>query len=72
MSARLTAYLKETEDPRETAKAVRWDERMYYGRKDWKIPDVFPPLEGSGPTGNTATSRQGLAHSVGPRAGCAK
>ncbi|MHC4250339.1 MAG: sulfatase-like hydrolase/transferase [Planctomycetota bacterium] len=37
LSARLTAYLKETGDPRETAGKVSWDDWPYYGHNKWKI-----------------------------------
>jgi uncharacterized sulfatase len=37
LAARLTAYLKETGDPRETSGPVRWDEWPYHGHKNWKI-----------------------------------
>lgn len=37
LSGRLTAYLKKTGDPRETSKAISWDDWPYYGRKDWRI-----------------------------------
>jgi arylsulfatase A-like enzyme len=37
LSDRLTTYLKETHDPRETSKPVSWDDWPYYGHKKWKI-----------------------------------
>ncbi len=37
LSDRLTAYLKETNDPRETSKPVSWDEWPYYGYNKWKV-----------------------------------
>ncbi len=37
LSDRLTAYLKETHDPREASKPVSWDDWPYYGYKKWKI-----------------------------------
>ena len=37
LSDRLTAYLKATNDPRETSQPVLWDDWPYYGAKDWKI-----------------------------------
>jgi uncharacterized sulfatase len=37
LSARLTAYLKETNDPRETSAKVLWDDWTYYGYNKWRI-----------------------------------
>lgn len=37
LSDRLTAYLKETGDPRETGKKIMWDQWPYYGHNKWKI-----------------------------------
>ena len=37
LSARLTAYLKETNDPRETSGKILWDDWTYYGYNKWKI-----------------------------------
>ena len=37
LSARLTAYLKETRDPRETSGKILWDQWPYYGHNKWKI-----------------------------------
>jgi N-sulfoglucosamine sulfohydrolase len=46
LADRLTVYLKETNDPRETSKEVSWDNYRYYGRSDWKIlPEAMPEPE---------------------------
>ena len=37
LATRLTAYLKETDDPRETSQQACWDKYKYYGRSNWKI-----------------------------------
>lgn len=40
LSAKLTAYLKETGDPRETGKKVMYDEWPYFGYNKWKVLPV--------------------------------
>lgn len=37
LSARLTAHLKATGDPRETGGEIQWDEWNYYGSRNWKV-----------------------------------
>ncbi len=37
LATRLTTYLKETNDPRETSKDVNWDKYKYYGYNKWPI-----------------------------------
>ncbi len=36
LSKKLTGYLVQTKDPRETSGPVKWDDYLYYGRHDWK------------------------------------
>ena len=45
LSDRLTAYLKKTNDPRETSGKVLWDQWPYYGHNKWKILPVQEPKE---------------------------
>jgi N-sulfoglucosamine sulfohydrolase len=37
LSDRLTAYLKKTNDPRETSQKILWDQWPYYGYNKWKV-----------------------------------
>ena len=37
LADRLTAYLKETGDPRETSGSSAWDDWPYYGYNQWKV-----------------------------------
>ena len=37
MQDRLTAYLNETGDPRETGQKIMWDQRRFYSHNKWNV-----------------------------------